>query len=193
MSLFAWPGEDPLVSLVKFLFRPFAEQAERNAKAEKFKEKTKNCIVITNESNENWKFGCTDKLGNELKDKASGTMEVSVVKSDGLEFWPAVSVDGKTEPVTIRRLYGTIVIKPVVTKSGYITWDKFSRVCFLEDAAGKRIYLTLTKDTPNAAVPVIGVAGVSNRVLIDQKALHFSDKNLKNFNMIGISVDKLKD
>jgi hypothetical protein len=184
---------DPLVQMIKFLWRPFAEQNARSARADQFREKTKYCVVITNESRQDWKFGCDGKASAAMKDKPSGTLQVAGVRANGTDFFPPDAVDDTTPPVVIGRNYGTVVVTPVNKRGMVYGSEKFARLCYLEDAKGKRIYLTLTKDTSSTAVPVIGIAdGASNKVVMEQKAIHFSDKQLKNLNMIGISIDGIQ-
>ena len=195
-------SKDPLVVILKLLLKPLVDPVNRkNAadaasaaekkQAEVFAEKTKYGIVIANTSNKVWKLGFIKDYKSELNDKQSGTVLVSQLNNDGsMTKLPGSRGDG-TLPSALNPGYCGVAITPVNEKSGYITWEKFFRVCYLEDVLGNRIYLNITKDVALYAIPTLGIAQESNGVVMRQKAIQFSDPAMKNFHMIGITVDNL--
>ena len=185
-------ADDPIIAVLKYLLKPFAQQNQRMAEAEAFRNATKYCVVITNESRQPWKLGCIpfdpkERYGNQ----PSGTLEVKVPRRTGNGFFPADPMTEGGAPVTIDGHFGAVVITPTVTRSGILSWQKFARYFYLEDGTGNRIYFSITKDTSSTASPVFVLAGASNALVQRTKALAFSDSKIKDFNMIGIKVDHL--
>jgi hypothetical protein len=192
---------DPIVAILKWVFQPVTDQikpytdkvqATVQGKAKEFRELHQCDLVITNQGMGEWKFGITDQFPGQLKDPPSGTVKVAKVKADGFLTYPAVELTTASAPVALTDFYGTLVVTPVCASKNLVSSQKFARVCYLEDGNRRRIYLTLTKDTSGKAVPVVGVAGMSNQLLYEQNAIHFSDREMKNFNAIGILIDKIK-
>ncbi len=203
------PSDDIVVRFIKWYFKTAAEMIAEKARAaigstsakamaavekdaKDFQALHAYDLVITNQGQGAWTFGITDKFPGQLKDEQSGTLKVAMLKPDGDGTYPPVEVTPSSGPVAMNDFYGVWVVTPVCAKKNTFSSQKFARVCYLEDSNRRRIYLTLTKDTSSTAVPVVGVAAMSNQMLYEQKPIHFNDPQFKNFNMIGIQVDKIK-
>lgn len=187
----AWAdNENPLVTFLKWAFSGVQSENANSQKVKDFAKATRNRIVITNEGRGAWKFGYLKDYKKELGAVQSGTLELWEARlgQDKLKAMPALAPDG--DPVAIGTGYDAIVINPI--PEGTVFKKNVYRVCYLQDGDGNRLYLTISKDAAGNAVPKLGVAAESNRLLYDQKPLEFSDKQKKDFNVVGIKVEKLK-
>jgi hypothetical protein len=180
--------DNPTAQLLKFLFRPFAEQAKANEAVRQFKEKTRNALVIYNQSAGTWKFGLVDGMADELKDTPSGSVTVAYVSSVR-EIGKAAAMAPGAAPATVSGPHGAIVVTPV--REGRLWYSNFARVAYLEDDKGRRVYLTLTENPAGQLAPVVGVTRTSHALVMNQQLVEFSDREMKDLSAIGILRDRL--
>jgi len=137
-----------------------------------FIEKTSNCVIITNASNKRWKVGYLNKFDkSELQMEQSGTAEGQGYSADLTFNHGTDPLNAETRPVLVMPGYGSIAIKPRCEKTGLMSWKKFFRVFYLEDEAGQRIYLNITKGTADKDVPQVGLAAATyGKVMKDRGA-----------------------
>ncbi len=167
--------------------------------ANDFLKRSENCVIITNKTMKAWKFGYLSQRDSELQLKQSGTFKWGDVSYAMDDYSDHGVLAADAAPVELPRNFGAIILKPMCKKTGAVYgWEKLFRVCYLQDEAGNRIYLNITKDTADSAVPTVGIAAVSLRSVMAAKALEiyntpklFKESRLKKINMIAICVDSL--
>ncbi len=203
MALFGAEKVADMLGLLGLLYKGLTLASAQNQLVNDFISRTGNCVVITNKTNAVWKFGYLASARSEVSGKQSGTVTLQTVSGD-LKTWSDLgTLAPDAAAVTLPRNYGALVIKPVVAKTGLVTWEAFFRVCYLEDSRGQRISLNVTKDTPNSAVPVVGIAassqrdvmrdtGTASKVLEIYQPAGIREKRLQGLDMIAIGVDAVR-
>ena len=183
-----------MIVLCKALASPMSLLGNRNDSCARFIEKANNSLIITNKTKKAWKFGYVSDCKTEVRDKPSGSLKLASIPYDFDGYTDDGALKADAAPVLVPLNYGALIVTPVYETS-MLRSKPFFRVVYLQDEAGNRINLNLTRGTSSGDVPVVGIAQASYSKVMAGKLLELytptvmKDPKLKKMNMIAIGAD----